>query len=211
QNPVSISVANFYKETESSTILCYNAKKIPDGILSLRDILHYIYRLDNYNGFHIVVWNKLYDANLFLNNRQLLFNEKIKGGGEDVLFLPEVFILGNCTAVYTNTPVYHYLQRSSSYVHSGTVTEKENGSLLAHKMVLELFDKHGYSDLNILVRKEICYYASLIAELAIKTENNPALKRMQKTIDKNLPYYIEIQGSYPERVERIKNLLNHEL
>ena len=210
KNNVSLSAAGIFTDTDAETVPRKNIQPIPKRILKPRDMLTYIYRLDLYNAFHVVLWNKLYSASLFLNNKNLFFNEKFISGS-DALFLPSVFLSGNCTGIYLDKPVYHYCQRSTSIVYSSSVNIKENCSLAAHKAVFKIFNENGYEDLAVLVKKEICYYASLIAELAVKNNDGIALERMKAEMRNCFNEYAEVQKEFPKRIERIKKLIDFEM
>ncbi|MDR2727809.1 MAG: glycosyltransferase [Chitinispirillales bacterium] len=206
---VSVSVCGIFTVTDKETIPRKNINQITDGLLSQRDMLTYIYRLDLYNNFHVVVWNKLYSAKLFRKNNELLFAEKLKSGS-DVLFMSSVFLTNNCTGAYTDKHLYHHYIRETSLVRSSSVNVKINGSLTAHKIVIDLFNKNGYNDLTMLVKKEICYYASLIAELAVKNNDGIALERMKAEMKNCFSEYAEVQKEFPKRIERIKKLIGFE-
>jgi len=207
---VSVVGANIFTDSDIESIPRKNIKPIPSEKLTQRDMLQYVYRLDLYNGFHVVIWNKLYSAKLFTDNKNLFFNTDLKSGS-DVLFMAMVFLTDNCTGAYIDKHLYHYYQRSTSLVSSASIDTKINGSLTAHKLVIDLFNKNGYEDLTVLVKKEICYYASLIAELALKHKNSNALIRMQDEMNVYLNEYAEVYAEYPDRVERIKKLLKENI
>jgi len=205
-NGVSVSVAGVFTECGAKSVPLRNIIPIPGKILMPDDMLTYIYRLDLYHAFHVVVWNKLYSAKLFLNNSGLVFDEKLISGS-DVLFLPRVFLSEGCRGAYTGKPLYHYYQRDASLVHSSPVHIKENGALAAYKAVLKIFNERGYGKLALLVKKQICFYASQIAELAIKTGDKAALERMKAEMRNYFEEYAEVQKEFPERVDRIRKLI----
>ena len=204
---VSVSAVGFFGDTDTGTAPRKNVRHIPDRVLTQREMLSFIYQLDLYNAFHVVVWNKLFCSDLFRNNNGLLFNEHLFSGS-DALFLPSVFLIDGCTGTYCDQPLYHYYQRNSSIVHSSTAIIKEKGSLAAHKSVLKMFNDSGYEDLAMLVKKEICYCASLIAELAIKEGDEGVLERMKREMRTYMEDYVELNRDFPARVERIKELIN---
>lgn len=203
---VSIGTVNAFTATDTYSIPRRNTAMIPNSVLSRRDMLTYIYRLDIYNGFHVVVWNKLFSAKLFSCGK-LHFDETLRVG-EDVLFTAQAFLTEGCTGAYKDIPLYHYYQRSDSIMCSAPINLRiYNGSLAAHKIVIDLLAENGYEDLTKLVKKEICYYASYIAEFAIKAKDKKSLEIMQEEMKNYLSDYAEVYREYPERIERINKLI----
>jgi len=207
---VLVSAVNFFTATDTYSTPRKNTRIIPERRLSQEDMLLYIYRLDLYNGFHVTVWNKLFSAELFSCGK-LNFDETLTAAGEDVLFTAQAFMTKNCTGAYSDKALYHYYQRDTSLVHSSKLNSFiYNGSLKAHKMVEDLFSKNGYDDFAMLAKKEICYYASYIADLAIKSGDKKVLSFMQKEMRDYLSAYTEVYSEYPERIERINKLIELE-
>jgi len=61
---VPISIAGFYITSDTESVPMINAKTIPGGVISTKDILLYPLKRDDYRGFCGYVWNKLYSAEI---------------------------------------------------------------------------------------------------------------------------------------------------
>lgn len=202
---VFVSAVGFFRDTDTKSVPSKNIKPVTDEIISQKDLLTYAFRLDYYNAFHIAVWNKIFSADIFKNNN-MLFDENLKIG-EDSLFTTRVFLTDNCTGAFIDKPMYHYCQRGVSLFNSATVETKTECAFNAYKTLIKSFEEKGHENLMPLVKKEYCYNASLFAEAYFTNGDKAALRKMQEEIKVYLNEYVEIMKEYPERIERIKRLL----
>jgi len=200
-----IAISGFYTSTDDSSFPRINKSQIPDDILSAKDMMEYIFRLDIYNAFHIVVWNKLYNADVF-NKHGCTFNENIKFS-EDVIFTPNVLFTKNCTGTYIHTPLYHYYQRSNSLMRSKSVKNKFD-ALQAFDITISQLNEKGYN--SCYAKKEHCFQASLIASLALEIGDLESFIKAQKAMKKYFQEYENYTlNDYPERLDNIVKLINH--
>jgi len=191
---VPISIANYYKETDTGSILMVNRTQIPEGIISTEDMLLYPLKRDYYIGFCGYFWNKLFSADIFFR-KDLKFNEKINYA-EDVLLYTETIIAGKFIGIYIDKPLYHYCQRKSSISHSESIGVKVD-ILTVYKKVEKLLNENGYSNISYWARGFYCHHASVIAEI------------IQCEIKNHLNDYLETNKEFPEKFERIYGLLPH--
>ena len=205
EKDVAVSVAGFSNDTDTATIPRNNVKPISNAILTQKEMLSYVFKLNYYNAFHIIVCNKLYSAGIFLRNN-VFFDEQLKFG-EDNLFTPTVFLTDGCTGAYIDRSLYHYYQRPTSLMNSTAIQTKSECIFRAFNAVIKLFTDNGYDDLVPLVKKEYCYNASLLAEEAIAIKNERMYTEMQKKIQLYFTEYKELTREYPERIERVRKLL----
>jgi len=208
EHNTQISVASFFTATDTISTPRINLVKIPDGVLTAEKMLEYVFRLDLYNAFHIVVWNKLYSADIF-NRHSLMFDESIKFA-EDALFTPSVLLTAGCTGVYICTPLYHYYQRPNSLISSLSVEPKFH-VLNAINMLIPMLEGRGNNMLVTCAKKEYCYQASLIVDLCIKVRDFKHLKKAQVEMGRYFHEYYEITIANPERIERIKQLIEYKV
>ena len=207
-NKVPVSVASYYKETENESIPIFNKDNIQNGIISTKDLVLYPLKRDDYLGFCGYLWNKLFDAKVILNYN-LRFNEEINYG-EDVLFYTNVILLNKCTGVYLDKPLYHYRQRNTSISKSKKLDVKFD-ILTVYKKVEEHLLENKFSDESYWARGFYCYHSSIIAEIAISNKDEKTLKLMQNEMRLHLNDYIKTNEKYPEKFERINNLMNLKL
>jgi len=204
-NKVHISAVGFTRDTEKNSVVERGREEIPNGILTQKEMLLYLFRLAQYAGFYSGLCNKLFKADI-IRGSNLTFDEKVKTL-EDLKFLTELVLFDKFIGIYINKPLYHYLQRKDSLMRSYSI-EKKLDTLETYKETTNLAEKNGYSDIAIYHKREHCYSASLIAETAIENNNYKLLSQMQEEMRIYLKEYIEINSQYPERIERINRLLN---
>jgi len=68
--------------------------------------------------------------------------------------------------------------------------------LTVYKRIEKLLVDGGYSDISYWARGFYCYHASVIAEM------------LQSEIKEHLNDYIETNKEFPEKIERMRGLLN---
>ena len=196
---VTVNVAGYFKDTALESAPVTNMECIPAGIISTRNMLLYPLKRDYYMGFCGYMCNKLFLADIFLKN-DLKFDENIRYG-EDVLFYTRTVLAGKCTGTYIDKPLYHYYQRDDSAAHSKSIGVKMD-ILTAYKKIEELLNNNGYSDISFWARGFYCYHASIVAEIA---KSN--LLTMQLKIKEHLSDYMETNKEFPEKLERMVNIL----
>ena len=205
---VPISVAGYYKATETGAMPMFNRETIPNGAIATENMLLYPLKRDSYLGFCGYVWNKLYSAEAIKTSR-LCFDEKIKYG-MDVLFYISLVSTVNCKGIYTDKPIYHYLQRDSAISKSESV-EVRTDILTVYKRVEQILKQSGYSYIDYWARGFYCHHASVIAETAIKNNDKKTLKLMQNEIRAHIDDYIKTNAEFPEKIEKIRGLLDLEV
>jgi glycosyltransferase involved in cell wall biosynthesis len=191
---VPISVVSYFKDTDAKSTLMTNKTRIPDGIISTEDMLLYPLKRDYYMGFCGYLWNKLFFADIFLNNN-LNFNEKINYA-EDVLLYTKAILAGKYIGIYIDKPLYHYYQRKDSISHSESIDVKAD-ILVAYKKVEKLLNENGYSNISYWARGFYCHHAIVIAEI------------LQCEIKSHLNDYMETNKEFPEKFGRVHGLLSH--
>jgi len=205
---VPISVAAFCKATDTDSTPMVNTKQIPNGIITVKNMLLYPLKRDYYMGFCGYVWNKLYSANA-IKKGGLCFDEKIKYG-MDVLFYMNLVATVNCNGIYTDKPIYHYYQRNSAISKSESFNVR-NDILTVYKKVEHLLNNSEYSDISYYARGFYCYHAGTIAEVAIKYGDKQTLLLMQKEIKEHIDDYIKTNTEFPDKIEKMRDLLDLEV
>lgn len=202
---VPVSVVNYFKDTDNGSVPMSNKEHIHYEVISPKNMLLYPLKRDYYMGFCGYLFNKLFDADVLLNNN-LKFDEKVNYG-EDVLFYVNAILTGKCAGVYSDMPLYHYRQRNTSISKSEALSVKSD-ILTVYKRVEELLIANGYSDISFWARGFYCHHASVISEIAVKKKDNKTLTFMQDEIKLHLNDYIRTNREFPEKFGRIYGLLD---
>jgi len=197
-----IVVCNYSKVTNEQIEPITNRKTIPTGTITGADMILFALKRDNYMGFCGYTWNKL-----FLRERikNLFFDEKINYG-EDVLFFAQVTLSSGCRGIYINKSLYHYRQRESSIAHTKNNDIKTH-ILKSYKRIEKLINETGYKDIIYWVRGFYCYHASVVAKIAIETEDFITLELMRQEIRKHLSDFVRTNEEFPDKLARIQEIL----
>lgn len=203
-NNATISICNYFSERDFESVLVENKGRIPDGIVSTKNMLLYAMKRDYNLGFCAYPWNKLFSANV-IKKSGVLFDESVKYS-EDVLFWTQLVIKENCTGVYTNKPLYHYRVRESSATNKKPLGNRTD-SFRVYGSVIKLLEDNGFDDVSIWVKRFYCYFAGKYADIALKNGEYEIFKEMQAEIPKYLNEYKATNSEYPERLNWIDGLL----
>lgn len=200
-------VFGYSKDYDDKSIPMKNNGYIPNIIYDSQDIIKYAFYREKYRNFAAFVWNKIFRKS-FLKNNDIYFEESLMRG-DDVVFITKV-ALCNPSTLYTSTNYYHYYQRTDSITHTYT---NENYSrlkdiLAGYEKAINMLEKSNISMKYIDYMK--CFYvyhASLLLEWKIKQKNFDEQKYLIKCAKKYYEEYCVQNIEYPERIERINNLL----
>ena len=204
QYNISIGVVNYFIDTDSGSVARVNKEKVPEGVLSQKEMLTIPLKRDYYYGFSGYVWNKLWSAEIFRNN-DFSFDENI-GFGMDMLFYYTVVVNGKCNGAYSEEPYYHYYQRSSSI--SFADPEKNTDALIVYQRIINILESNGFEDLSIWAKRYYCYFGSLFAEYAILRKDSKTLTEMKEKMKLYLNEYLVTNREFPDRINRIAGLLD---
>lgn len=140
-NGVTIGIANYFNDDSP----CSNRTPFPEGAFNAKDLIDYTFDDKNRNGFILTVqWNKLYSAEIFINNKDLLFDTDLILGF-DLLFSVSAYLTEGCTGAYNDKPLYHYCIYNSSISHSAENSlKKAYDSVKALKTIDGLLSKTNY-------------------------------------------------------------------
>lgn len=206
KNNVDIVASSLYKDSDSESLLMKNRLSVMSGKFDKQQLMRYIYRRDDYQGF-AYMWNKLYRRELIYsqdNNPAILFDENLVLGG-DILWVANV-LLKSSSAIYVDQAFYHYRQRSLSGCHTENISKRLDW-LKAYEIVIDKFKKENISeDILIWVKRFMAYHSSNVAEMAYQKEDKAALEKCQKIMSKYHKEYLATNEKYPDRIERYKKI-----
>ncbi|MCL2663449.1 MAG: glycosyltransferase [Oscillospiraceae bacterium] len=205
---VPISVAGYYKATETGSTQMTNRDKIPCGEISTENMLLYPLKRDSYMGFCGYVWNKLYCAEI-IKTSGLYFDEKIRYG-MDVLFYISLVSMVNSNGIYTDKPIYHYFQRDTAISKTESV-DIMTDIVTVYKRVEHILENSGYSHISYWARGFYCHHAGVVVEAAYKNNDEKTLTLMQNEIRKHIDDYIKTNKEFPDKIERMRSLLDLEV
>ncbi|WP_028235369.1 glycosyltransferase family 2 protein [Pseudobutyrivibrio sp. MD2005] len=202
-----VYVFGYSKDYDDKSIQMKNNGLIPDIISDSQDIIKYAFYREEYRNFAAFVWNKIFRKSFLMNNN-IYFDESLKRG-DDVIFTAMVS-LSNPYTLYNSKNYYHYYQRTDSITHTYT-NENYNrlkDILLGYEKAINMLESGGVSMMYIDYMK--CFYvyhASLLLEWVNKQNNVDERKYLIGCIRKYYEQYCAQNFKYPERIERIDNLI----
>ena len=201
---VDMSATGWYKSYDDRDIAMVNNKHVDTGIIDRDKLMKYIYVRDVYQGF-AYMWDKLYRREILtVNNEIMLFDEKIRLGG-DVIYLARA-ALNTKSAVYEEENKYHYYQRNASGCHTINL-DKRMDWIKSYFIVIDMFEKNNISEEIIsYVKRFLAYHTSNVAELACEQEDSGILNQCQDIMRRYEHEYISLNKEYPERIKRYKEL-----
>lgn len=207
-NHVQLSCVNLTRDTENASVVNVGREEIPKRVLTQKEMLLYVLRGKFYARFSSSVCNKLFSAEL-INTSDFWFDENINYA-EDVKFIACLIANNNIAGVHVNKPLYHYVQRQESLAHSDICIQAPY-LLNAYRDIVEATNKHEFSDISIWPKRDYSYNASLLVEKALKDNDKELLFQMSGEMKRYLKEYIEANSEYPERLERIKILMERDI
>ena len=206
EHNADIFCGGIYEEYEDKTIKRENKTPIKELITDRNEFLLYVFKRDYHKNLGAFLWNKVYKAELFTN---IKFNESLFCG-TDIAAFTEI-VLKSTVFVYCNTHFYHYLQRNSSALHSTNLAKKET-LLTSYDIILNLLSKNNVTtEVSVWVKRFRTFHASNLAEIAISQNDIERLEKYKKEITLYLSEYIETNKEFPERMQRIRNILDYEI
>jgi len=198
-NGASVGIVNYFNNDTPRQ----NKLPFTKTVLEARDLIDYTFDDKNRNGFGLVVqWNKLYSADIFGSNRDLLYNTELTLAF-DLLFSINVYLTEGCTAAYTDKPLYHYRVYNSSISHSNeNMFEKAYDTVKAFKIIDELLVKNNYDDPTDSFRRN--NYVNRLIWLALECIKRGDQKLCEQTMndlreldsDRN---YLDLIEDFPKK------------
>ena len=145
---IDIVSGNYYFDKGEEQVVAKNLKPISREVFDKNQLLEYVFMRDSYKGLAAYPWNKIFRRDILRNNDQYITYEDKYKIGEDVLWFAHVSL--KCeTSKYVDKPLYHYVQRNDSAVHS-TNLEKQMHRIAVYQDVIHLFQNNAISD-NIII------------------------------------------------------------
>ena len=201
---VPISIVSYFIDSDITSTPVENKTLIPPGVIPQKNMLVYPLDRDHYMGYCGYVWNKLYRADI-IKSSNMLFDENIKYGMDSIFYF-SLILSQSCEGIYTNKPLYHYLQRDSAISKSKSY-EIKNDILTVYKKIEDLLNNNGFSDLSFWARGFYCYHAGVVAGIALDNGDTEVFKKMQNEIKTHIDDYIKTNIDFPEKCERMLKLL----
>jgi glycosyltransferase involved in cell wall biosynthesis len=207
ENKADIACASWYKEFPDHQVVIENRRPLVNRVLSQTELLHAVYRRDEYQGFAFM-WDKLYRRKLLSKEGGTLlrFDEGLRLGG-DVLYLAEILI--NVTsAVYIDRNFYHYRQRPDSGMHREDVAGRMDW-IQSYLKVIELFEQnHVDTETMLYVKRFLAYHSCNTAEMANRQSDFVNLEKCLSFMRKYQKEYEQTNTEYPERIQHYRSVLN---
>lgn len=203
---VDFSAGGYFMDyPDGRSIPARNAVEIKAQAISPSDYLYYAYQRDLYRGVAGFGCGKLFKRKFFDSPLNLRFDEAYPVG-EDVY--PLAFCaLHSKKIFYTPKPLYHYYQRETSLSHDIRKSLSFSDADAYELVVESLEGKPEYRIACAYAKRFLVYHASLIMEHTISVRNKEKTAELREKIHRYLDVYLETNAEYPDRIQRIHQLL----
>lgn len=199
---IGVAACNYFW---NDNIIIKNKKNVPQCPLPMKKFLYYIYNRDTYKGVSSYVWNRLFKAEYFKENR-ITFDKKLYMT-DDVLAVAECYLQDEL-AIYTNEPLYHYRQREGSFMHNKDLRIDTMSSCLAYEQIIDLFMKNHVSATIInYVKRFYVYHSLVLLKIAIEKKDKNKIEILKGNIKKYFIVYAFMNLKYPKRIIEAWKLL----
>jgi len=196
----------FFDFPDGRSVPMRNEVKIEERLISPPDYLYYVYQRDLYRGVAGYPCGKVFRRKFFDDPLHIWFDEGFPVG-EDVYPLA-CWAMQSNRIYYEPRALYHYYQRESSLSHVITNSLALSDVDSYEKVVRILEGKPEYEKACAYAKRFVVYHASLIMEYTLSIQNREKTKELRETICKYLDVYLETNAEYPERLQRIHQLLS---
>jgi glycosyltransferase involved in cell wall biosynthesis len=208
-----VTATSFYREYPHGGEKMENAKPIPETFTDRGDAFIYGFEADVYKGFKMYLWNKLFASKFFASKGKCGFGLRMDTNiwtGGDSLLATECFLRAERFS-YSPQAFYHYRIRENSIMRSLDFNKRLGFEEVLERIVSMLEKEQAYGEAVLLAKRFHTYYCSQLAEFAYKTGDRENLEFSQRLAGKYLGEYMLANSAYPERIERIKNIMSLKL
>jgi len=211
KNDAELVASGYCIDTDNGSEKAENQLEVSKSVFGRQQLMEYVYRRDAYRGVTGYIWCKLYKKTILQNqlNQWILFDEKLKLGG-DIVYFSQV-ALNTHRAIYVDKAYYHYYQRNSSTYHS-------NNEILwldilpAYRKVLDNFTEENIeNDILIWVKRFLVYRAELLAILAYENKNKTVLNLCKDVMQQYQKEYFQTNVQYPMRIKQYHEIMEYKL
>lgn len=210
-NPeVDIVTCRYYFDYNNGEIVpAVNQKSVPQDVVKALDFLPYMYERDTYKGVGAYLWTRLFRTRLIKADNQSLLLSFMTDitGYDDVVFNAKAMLRCN-KIVYIDKPLYYYVQRENSIMHSNYKIKSTMKWVEAYRRTIGLFKENSVSTqtLDYVVRMYV-YRCGKTLEDMLGEDAGEDVKILQEEIKKYLDVYMQTNKEYPERIEWANKLL----
>lgn len=211
-NPeVDIVTCRYYFDYNNGEIVpAVNQKEVPQNEIQALDFLPYMYERDIYKGVGAYLWTKLFRTSLIKPDSQSLFLSFMTDitGYDDVVFNAKAMLHCN-KVVYINKPLYYYVQRENSIMHSNYKIKSTMKWVEAYRRTIDLFKENSVSTqaLDYVIRMYV-YRCGKTLEDVLGKDVNGDVEVLQEEIKKYLDVYVRTNKKYPDRIEWVQKLIS---
>lgn len=205
---VDIVTCNYYLDYGKKIEIAKNEMKVPDIPMETKVFLQYVWERDVYKGVANYLWTKLYRKELIKNENGELIDKFENGfSGTDIIFNTKV-----CTRardmLYIDIPLYYYVQRNDSIVHSSSMQMKTLSWIKAYEQIIDIYNEQNeQKDIVELVQRMYVYRCGKVLEESIKQNNLEKIALLQNKIKEYLPIYVKTNLAHMERIKWLIGLL----
>ena len=210
QKNVDIVCCNYFMDVSEKKYVVENTKQVPDCIISSNEFMKYIYERDNYRGVAGYLWTRLIKTDVIkseLNYMKIQFDNRFRNG-QDILFVAELNLTTKYV-YYVNKPLYHYVQREDSVVHSKKNILKTLQWVEAYEKVIQYYqEKEIDTEIIELIQRMYVYRCGKILEIAYEENDKEKVEILKQKIKDNLLIYVKTNMEHLDRVKWLISLIS---
>lgn len=202
---IDISACGYFEDEGDISTPVANLLPVPEEPMEVRAFLKYIYIRDKYRGVTGYPWSRLF-RRAVLRENGIKFAPEVHIS-EDQIFTAQCFLSGR-KHIYTHKPLYHYVQRNDSAMHSARQRLDGLGSCTAYQKMIDLYEEHSIEPFVVdYVKRFYVYHASILLKMALEYNDADKVEILKENIRKYFDVYRKTNMEHPERVEEVQRLL----
>lgn len=208
-NIADIASCGYYFDNAGEIVRAANKKDVPVDPIYIRDFFPYMYERDTYKGVGSYLWTRLIKKEVIKNvdGTLKIYFKREYGGIDDIVFVAEASLESNFIQ-YINEPLYFYVQREGSIVHSNYKQLETMTWTAAYEWIIKIFQDHNVDeDVLDIVRRMYVYRCGKLLETAIEIHDIEKIHILQEKIKKELVTYVKTNLEHLERIQWVLKLL----
>lgn len=209
KDAVDIATCSYYLDDNQKIVRAENRKKVPVEAVDIEEFFLYMYERDIYKGVGAYLWTRLIKKEIIKNKDGSLkiHFKKEYGGADDIVFIAETSLQGH-RIQYIDEPLYYYVQREGSIVHSDRRQLETLTWVKAYEWILEKYQSRGVKeDILDIIRRMYVYRCGKLLETAIEIHDSEKIEILQDKIKNGFVAYVKTNMGHLKRIHWILELL----
>lgn len=209
---IDIVTCSYYLVNAGEIVRAANKKKVSTESMYIKDFFRYMYERDTYKGVGSYLWTRLIKREIIKDRDGILkiYFKHEYGGIDDIVFVAEASLESNYIQ-YIDEPLYYYVQREGSIVHSNYKQLETLTWVAAYEWIIKIYQDHNIDeDILDIIRRMYVYRCGKLLETAIEIHNIEKIRILQNKIKKEFVTYVKTNMEHLERIQWILKLLVYE-